>query len=59
METNIKTAPITVEKDRNAVSLDLMNKMKLFGMAAILNKSLFLTFAETMTPDTFLGWLLS
>ena len=59
METNIKTAPITVEKDRNAVSLDLMNRMKLFGMAAAFNESLSSTFAETMTPDTFLGWLLS
>lgn len=59
METNIKTSPITVEKDRNAVSLDLMNRMKLFGMAAAFNESLSSTFAETMTPDTFLGWLLS
>ena len=59
METNIKTAPITVEKDRNAVSLDLMNRMKLFGMAAAFNESLSSTFAETMTPDSFLGWLLS
>ena len=59
METNIKTSPITVEKDRNAVSLDLMNRMKLFGMAAAFNESLSSTFAETMTPDSFLGWLLS
>lgn len=59
METNIKTSPITVEKDCNAVSLDLMNRMKLFGMAAAFNESLSSTFAETMTPDSFLGWLLS
>ncbi|MBQ0124613.1 MAG: IS21-like element helper ATPase IstB [Bacteroidales bacterium] len=59
METNIKTSPITVEKDRNAVSLDLMNRMKLFGMATAFNESLSSTFAETMTPDSFLGWLLS
>lgn len=59
METNVKTSPITVEKDRNAVSLDLMNRMKLFGMAAAFNESLSSTFAETMTPDSFLGWLLS
>lgn len=59
METNIKTSPITVEKDRNAVSLDLMNRMKLFGMAAAFNESLSSTFVETMTPDSFLGWLLS
>lgn len=59
METNSKTAPVTMEKDRNAVSLDLMNRMKLHGMAAAFKESLPSTFAETMTPDTFLSWLLS
>jgi len=40
METNEKTAPITVEKDRNTISLDLMNRMKLHGMAAAFTESL-------------------
>ncbi len=59
METNNKTAPIIVEKDRNTVSLDLMNRMKLRGMAAAFSESLSSTFAETMTPDSFLSWLLA
>ena len=53
METNSKTAPITPEKDRNAVSLDLMHRMKLHGMAAAFTESLSSTFAETMTPDSW------
>lgn len=57
--TNNKTAPITPEKDRNAVSLDLMNRMKLHGMAAAFRESLTSTMAEAMTPDTFLSWLLA
>ena len=32
MEINTKTAPVVQEKDRNAISLDLMNRMKLHGM---------------------------
>ena len=44
MKTNETTAPILAEKDRNAVSLELMNRMKL---------------AEAATPDSFLNWLLS
>ena len=59
METNNKTAPITPEKDRNTVSLDLMHRMKLNGMAAAFEESLSSTFAETMTPDSFLSWLLA
>ena len=59
METNEKTAPITVEKDRNTISLDLMNRMKLHGMAAAFTESLSSTFADAATPDSFLGWLLS
>lgn len=59
METNDKTSPVTPEKDRNAVSLDLMNRMRLHGMAAAFTESLQSTFAETMTPDGFLNWLLS
>lgn len=59
METNDKTLPITQEKDRNAISLDLMNRMRLHGMAAAFAENLSATFAETMTPDSFLNWLLS
>ena len=59
METTDKTNPITPEKDRNAVSLDLMHRMKLHGMAAAFDESLKATFADTMTPDSFLNWLLS
>lgn len=40
METNNKTAPVIMEKDRNVVSLDLMNRMKLHGMAAAFKESL-------------------
>lgn len=59
METNNKTAPINPEKDRNAISLDLMHRMKLHGMAAAFTESLSSTFAETMTPDGFVNWLLA
>ena len=59
METNNRTAPIAPEKDRNTVSLDLMHRMKLNGMAAAFEESLSSTFAETMTPDSFLSWLLA
>ena len=59
METNNKTAPINPEKDRNAVSLDLMHRMKLHGMASAFSESLSSTFAETMPPDGFLNWLLA
>lgn len=59
METNNKTAPITQEKDRNTISLDLMHRMKLHGMASAFEESLSSTFAETMTPDSFLNMLLS
>lgn len=59
METNSKTAPITKEKDRNTISLDLMHRMKLHGMASAFEESLSSTFAETMAPDSFLNWLLS
>ena len=59
MKTNETTAPILAEKDRNAVSLELMNRMKLHGMAAAFTESLSSTFAEAATPDSFLNWLLS
>lgn len=50
---------MTPEKDRNSVSLDLMHRMRLHGMAAAFCESLKATFAETMTPDSFQNWLLS
>ncbi len=59
METNNKTTPITAEKDRNSISLDLMHRMHLHGMSAAFSESLQATFAGTMTPDSFLNWLLS
>lgn len=59
MGTTDKTTPIHQEKDRNAVSLDLMNRMRLHGMAAAFTESLESTIVETMTPDSFLNWLLS
>lgn len=59
MDTNNKTIAITPEKDRNTTSLDLMRRMKLHGMASAFEESLSSTFAETMTPDSFLSWLLA
>lgn len=59
METNSKTSPIIQEKDRNTISLDLMHRMKLNGMAAAFSESLSSTIAETMTADGFLNWLLA
>ena len=55
MKTNETTAPILAEKNRNAVSLELMNRMKLHGMAAAFTESLSSTFAEAATPDSFLN----
>lgn len=59
MTTTDKTQPVAPEKDRNTLSLDLMHRMRLNGMAAAFTESLQATFAETMTPDSFLNWLLS
>lgn len=59
METTDKTSPVIPGKDRNAVSMDLLHRMRLHGMAAAFAESLQATFAETMTPDSFLDWLLS
>ena len=59
MKTTEKTAPILAEKDRTAVSLELMNRMKLHGVAAAVTESLSSTFAEAATPDSILNWLLS
>ncbi len=36
-----------------------MHRMRLHGMSAAFSESLQATFAETMTPDSFLNWLLS
>lgn len=59
METEDKTAPVVQEKERNQVSLDLMHRMKLHGMVSAFTESLSATYAETMTPDAFLSWLLA
>ncbi len=59
METNNKTAPVVLEKDKNQVSLDLMHRMKLHGMAAAFTESMTSTIAESMTPDGSLSWLLA
>lgn len=59
METNDKTAPAVQEKDRNAISLELMNRMKLHGMASAFRESLQSTVAESMTADSFLSLLLA
>ena len=45
METNNLTAPIAVEKDRNTLTIELMNRMKLHGMAAAFTESLTATMA--------------
>ena len=40
METNNKTAPVTGQSDQNSISLDLMGRMKLHGMAEAFRESL-------------------
>ena len=45
METNNLTPPIAVEKDRNTLTIELMNRMKLHGMAAAFTESLASTLA--------------
>ena len=59
METNSKTSPIVQEKEQNQVTLDLMHRMRLTGMAAAFEESLASTYAESMTPDGFVSWLLA
>ena len=59
METNNKTAPVTWQQDQNTISLDLMNRMKLHGMAEAFRESLAGTTPQTMTADTFLSMLLA
>lgn len=57
--TNSKTAPIVREKERNQVTLELMRRMRLTGMANAFMESLSDTYAEAMTPDAFISWLLA
>ena len=59
METNNKTAPVTGQLDQNTISLDLMNRMKLHGMAEAFRESLAGTTQQSMTADTFLSMLLA
>lgn len=59
MNTDKRTAPAVQEKERNQVSIDLMRRMRLNGMAAAFTESLSSTYAETMTPDGFVSWLLA
>ncbi len=58
MEINEKTAPVSQQPDQNASSLDLMNRMKMHGMAEAFRESLAGTLAQSMTPDSFLHMLL-
>ena len=59
MEVNNKTAPVTGQQDQNTISLDLMNRMKLHGMAEAFRESLAGTTPQSMTADTFLSMLLA
>ena len=59
MEINNKTAPITGQQDQNTISLDLMNRMKLYGMAEAFRESLAGTTPQSMTADSFLSMLLA
>ncbi len=54
MEVNNKTVPVTGQQDQNTISLDLMNRMKLHGMAEAFRESLAGTTPQSMTADTFL-----
>ena len=59
MEINNKTAPVTGQQDQNTISLDLMSRMKLHGMAEAFRESLAGTTPQSMTADTFLSMLLA
>ena len=59
METNERTAPVSHQPDQNTISLDLMTRMKMHGMAEAFRESLAGTTAQSMTQDTFLSMLLS
>ena len=58
-ETNNSQPATTQEKDQNQLSLDLMRRMKMHGMAAAFEESLQSRFAESMTPDSSLSLLLA
>lgn len=49
----------TVKKDRNANTIEFIKRKKLHGMASAFRDSLSSTFAESMTSDNFVAWLLS
>lgn len=57
METDNKTAPVSAVQDQ--ISLDLMNRMKMHGMAEAFRESLAGTTAQSMTPGSFLSMLLA
>jgi len=59
MEINNKTVPVTGQQDQNTISLDLMSRMKLHGMAEAFRESLAGTTPQSMTADTFLSMLLA
>ena len=48
METDNRTAPVTGQQDQNTISLDLMNRMKLHGMAEAFRESLAGTTPQAM-----------
>lgn len=50
MKTNDKTAPVSQQPDQNAISLNLMNRMKMHGMAEAFRESLAGTTAQAMDP---------
>lgn len=56
---NNKTAPIVQEMDKNQLSLDLMHRMRLTGMATAFEESLTTTIADTMTRMPFILALIS
>ena len=47
------------QQDQNTISLDLMNRMKLHGMAEAFRESLAGTTPQSMTAHTFLSMLLA
>lgn len=59
MEINNKTVPVTGQPNQNSISLDLMGRMKLHGMAEAFRESLAGTTSQAMTADTFLSMLLA
>ncbi len=55
MEINNKTAPVTGQQAQNTISLDLMGRMKLHGMAEAFRESLAGTTPQSMTADSYLS----